>query len=105
MIHHTDRGSQYASGDYQNALAAAGAIASMSRTGNCWDNAVSESFFGTLEQELVRQLDKPWADEDEARRGVSAHIHGFFNPSRRHSTIAYQSPVSFEAAYRERTAA
>jgi transposase InsO family protein len=105
LIAHTDRGSQYASGDYQRALESAGAVPSMSRKGNCWDNAVSESFFGTLEQELVRQLEKPWADDEEARREVSAYIHGFFNQTRRHSTIGYQSPVDFEATHRQQEAA
>ena len=105
LIHHTDRGSQYASGAYQTVLESAGAVPSMSRKGNCWDNAVSESFFGTLEQELVRQLEQPWATEEDARRDLSSYIHGWFNPSRRHSTIAYQSPVDFEEDYRQQEAA
>ncbi len=60
LIHHTDRGSQYTSGAYQDALAAAGATPSMSRKGNCWDNAVAESFFATLKQELLAQMDELW---------------------------------------------
>lgn len=97
LIHHTDRGSQYTSAAYQEALDAAGAVASMSRKGNCWDNAVSESFFGTLKQELVGQSEIP-ADADAARSQVSAYIHGYYNAARRHSTLGYQSPVDFENA-------
>ncbi len=97
LIHHTDRGSQYTSAAYQEALDAAGAVASMSRKGNCWDNAVSESFFGTLEQELVNQSEVP-ADAGAARTAVSSYIHGFYNANRRHSTLGYQSPVDFENA-------
>ena len=95
LIHHTDRGSQYTSAAYQEALDSADAVASMSRKGNCWDNAVSESFFGTLEQELVGQSEMP-ADADAARTAVSSYIHGFYNGTRRHSTLGYQSPVDFE---------
>ncbi len=100
LLHHTDRGSQHASDDYQEALEAIGAIPSMSRKGNCWDNAPSESFFGTLEQELVLQLEDPWADEDAARAAVGDYIHGFYNQHRRHSTLGQVSPVEFEAAHR-----
>jgi len=95
LIHHTDRGSQYTSGAYREALDAAGAVASMSRKGDCWDNAVSESFFGTLEQELVGQSEV-WTDAIDARAAVSSYIHGFFNATRRHSTLGYRSPVNFE---------
>ena len=100
LVHHTDRGSQYTSGAYQQALEHVGAVASMSRKGNCWDNAVAESFFGTLEQELVR-VEGPWADADAARAAVSDYIHGFYNDHRRHSTLGYQSPVDFEAERRQ----
>jgi putative transposase len=98
MLHHTDRGSQYTSDAYQRALHAAGGVPSMSRKGNCWDNAVAESFFGTLEQELVNQSEL-WADEDEARTAVSGYIHTFYNPVRRHSTVGQVSPVAFETAH------
>jgi transposase InsO family protein len=93
-IHHSDRGSQYASHVYQQALAEAGMRPSMSRKGNCWDNAVAESFFGTLEQELVPE--RPWRDLAETRSAVSAYIHGYYNAERRHSTLGYLSPVEFE---------
>ena len=95
LIHHTDRGSQYTSRAYSEALERTGMVPSMSRKGDCWDNAVSESFFGTIEQELVGQS-KIWADVTEARAAVSHYIHGFYNASRLHSTLNYQSPVDFE---------
>ncbi len=100
MVHHTDRGSQYTSIAYQQALIDLGATPSMSRKGNCWDNAVAESFFGTLEQELVKRV-KAWRTLDEARAAVSAYIHDFYNRTRRHSTLNQVSPVDFEAAYRD----
>ena len=80
---------------YQKALADAGAVPSMSRKGDCWDNAVSESFFGTLEPERVGQSEL-WTDATDARSAVSSYIHGFYNATRRHSTLGYQSPVDFE---------
>lgn len=95
LIHHTDRGSQYASDAYRSALKTIGAVASMSRKGDCWDNAVSESFFGTLEQELVGQSEM-WADAKAARAAVSSYIHEFYNPVRRHSKLDYDSPNDFE---------
>ena len=84
---------------YQNALTKLGATASMSRKGNCWDNAVAESFFGTLEQELVGQLSTPWADEAAARAAVGDYIHRFYNLRRRHSLLGHVSPVDFEASH------
>ena len=98
LLHHTDRGSQYTSDAYQKALQAIGATPSMSRKGNCWDNAPAESFFGTLEQELVLQED-PWLDECAARTAVGDYIHGFYNQRRRHSTLGQVSPVEFEATH------
>lgn len=99
LLHHSDRGSQYTSDAYQGALEAIDATPSMSRKGNCWDNAVAESFFGTMEQELVLQ-EGPWDDEAGARTAVSDYIHGFYNQRRRHSTLGQISPVDFEAAHR-----
>ena len=93
-IHHSDRGSQYASGAYQQALAELAMRPSMSRKGNCWDNAVAESFFGTLEQELVPT--RPWRHLAEARKAVSTYIHSYYNAQRRHSTLGYLSPIEFE---------
>ncbi len=100
LLHHTDRGSQYTSDDYQAALTRIGARPSMSRKGNCWDNAVAESFFGTLEQELVLQQEVVWADLNGASAAVGDYIHGFYNQERRHSTLGQLSPVEFEAAHR-----
>jgi putative transposase len=98
LVHHTDRGSQYASNDYRKALSDIGAVQSMSRKGDCWDNACAESFFGTLEQELGG--DVIWADETEARAAIGDYIHHFYNPVRRHSTLDYSSPVAYEHQYR-----
>jgi transposase InsO family protein len=100
LLHHTDRGSQYTSNAYQAALTSLGAVPSMSRKGNCWDNAVAESFFGTLEQELVNRSEA-WADEEECRAAVSDYIHAFYNAQRRHSTLGQHSPVEFEAMHRD----
>ena len=94
VLHHTDRGSQYASADYKAALAAGGFAQSMSRKGNCWDNAVAESFFGTLKQELVKG--RAWPNIDAARADVGDYIHRFYNQERRHSTLGQVSPVDFE---------
>jgi len=99
LLHHTDRGSQYTSDAYQAALTALGATPSMSRKGNCWDNAVSESFFGTLEQELVGQVPL-WRDLEAVQGAVSDYIYGFYNSQRRHSTLDYQSPNAFERSHR-----
>jgi transposase InsO family protein len=96
-IHHSDRGSQYASEAYRTALADAGLEQSMSRKGNCWDNAVAESFFGTLEQELVPET--PWRGLPEARKAVSHYIHRYYNAERRHSTLGQKTPIAFEAQY------
>jgi len=98
LIHHTDRGSQYASGPYRAALAKAGAVQSMSRRGNCWDNAVAESFFGTLEQELGGRT--RWRDLDEARHDVGDYIHRFYNAERMHSHNDRLSPIAFEERHR-----
>ena len=99
LLHHSDRGCQYTSDAYQKALDRIGSTPSMSRKGNCWDNAVAESFFGTLEQELVLELDEPWRDEADAYAAVADYIHGFFNLRRRHSTLGQVSPVDYESAY------
>jgi transposase InsO family protein len=93
LMHHSDRGSQYASHDYR-ALLAQGAIAcSMSRPGNCWDNAVVESFFGTLKTELALT---EWPTRAAATAAVTDYIEAFYNPRRRHSSLNYLSPVEFE---------
>jgi putative transposase len=95
LIHHSDRGSQYASHDYQAELKARGIAVSMSRVGNCWDNAMMESFFGTLKQELIHH--EKFATKPAARSRVIAWIEGWYNRRRRHSSIDYQSPEAFEA--------
>lgn len=100
LLHHSDRGSQYASADYRAALAAAGIECSMSRKGNCWDNAVAESFFATLKTELVHETD--WATRAEARSAIFEYLEVFYNRRRRHSSIDYVSPEEFELMYKAR---
>ncbi|QRK05536.1 IS3 family transposase [Archangium violaceum] len=96
LLHHSDRGSQYASTDYQQALAARGIQCSMSRKGNCWDNAVVESFFSSLKQELVYTT--AFATHEQARLALFEYIEVFYNRQRRHSSLGYVSPVDFELA-------
>ena len=95
LVHHSDRGIQYASSEYQALLTTHGLRPSMSRRGDCWDNAVVESFFSTLKQELAPAR---WLTRDAARHDVAAYIEGFYNPVRLHSTLGYQAPATFEAA-------
>jgi transposase InsO family protein len=85
---------QYASADYQRVLAAHGVVASMSRRGDCWDNAVAESFFSTLKSELATRR---WPSRGTAAAALSAYIDGFYNPVRLHSTLDYQAPSVFES--------
>lgn len=94
LIHHSDRGSQYASGDYQQLLASHGLRGSMRRRGDCWDNAVAESFFASLKLELVYPAQ--WQSRAEARTAIFEYLEGFYNRRRRHSSLAYLSPVEFE---------
>ena len=94
LTHHSDRGVQYASDDYQKVLKARGITCSMSRRANCWDNAVAESFFGTLKTELIYR--KPWQTRESARDAIGEYIEVFYNRIRRHSTIGYVSPAKFE---------
>jgi len=103
LVHHSDRGSQYASGDYQALLAAHGVVCSMSRRGNCWDNAVAESFFSTLKIELAHDAD--WATHGESSTAVAEYLEIFYNTQRRHSALGYVSPVAFERQHREKLAA
>jgi len=93
-LHHSDRGGQYASADYQARLAAHGIAGSMSRTGDCWDNAVVESFFSTLKRELLHQAS--WPTRSAAIRAVASYIDDWYNPERRHSTLGYLSPMEYE---------
>jgi transposase InsO family protein len=94
LVHHSDRGSPYASADYRRALDRAGAVASMSRKGDCWDNAVAESFFATLKTEALG--DRVPVDHDLATRAIGEYVDGYYNPKRRHSFIDYDSPIEFE---------
>jgi putative transposase len=94
LIHHSDRGVQYASAEYRKAIRSAGFQASMSRKGNCYDNAPMESFFHTLKTELVHH--RKYATRQEATRDIFAYIEGFYNRTRRHSAIGYISPIEME---------
>lgn len=94
LIHHSDRGAPYASDLYQAQLKAYGMRPSMSRTGDCWDNAVAESFFASIKGEW---LDHDWhPSRAAAHRAIAEYIDSFYNPSRRHSSIGYLSPDEFE---------
>jgi transposase InsO family protein len=95
LLHHSDRGSQYAAPRYQRLLDEHGITPSMSRTGNCWDNACVEGFFGTLNRELVYH--QHYATREEARQDIFEYIEVFYNRTRRHSTLGYDSPAEFEA--------
>lgn len=95
LVHHSDRGVQYACGDYRQLLNEHGIVASMSRSGNCYDNAVAESFFGTLKTELVHRT--RYATRAEARASVFEWIECWYNRKRRHSSLGYLSPEAFEA--------
>jgi len=95
LLHHSDRGVQYACADYQRLLAERGITCSMSRKGNCWDNAVVESFFHTLKVELIHQ--RRYLTREEARQDIFEWIEVFYNRQRRHSTLGYRSPAQFEA--------
>lgn len=94
LLWHSDRGSQYASSEYQNLLKEYQITGSMSRKGNCWDNAVSESFFGTLKKELVHH--EKYFRRGEAEKSIFEYIEVFYNRQRRHSTLGYRSPVEYE---------
>ncbi len=97
LIFHSDRGSQYASIDFQSLLAKHGMCCSMSRKGDCWDNAPIESFFGSLKQELVFYQRYP--TRFHACQSIFEYIERFYNRSRLRSTLGYKSPAEYEAAY------
>jgi putative transposase len=94
LLHHSDRGSQYTSDDFQRLLRDLGVTCSMSRAGNVWDNAVMESFFSTLKTE--RTARKAYQTRNAARADVFDYIERFYNPVRRHSTLGYVSPMKYE---------
>lgn len=96
LIHHSDRGVQYASADYRLTLAHHGLVASMSRKGNCYDNASMEAFWSTLKNELVYR--RHFATRDQARTAIFDYIEVFYNRSRRHSSLGYQSPLDYETS-------
>jgi transposase InsO family protein len=97
LLHHSDRGAQYASLEYQQALSVMKATRSMSRKGNCWDNAVMESFFSTLKFEL--DLNKSVGTRDFTRGKVFSWMEGWYNRERRHSSLGYCSPAKFEKKF------
>lgn len=97
LIHHSDRGSQYACGDYQHRLRLYGMRASMSRKGNCYDNAPMESFFATFKTELVYQ--QHFETREAARRAIFEYIEVFYNRQRRHASIGNLAPAEFERRY------
>ena len=94
LLCHSDRGSQYASESYQQQLAGQGIVCSMSRRGNCWDNAPMESFFATLKKELIHH--ERYATRQQARQRIFEYIAVFYNRVRRHSGLGYLSPAEFE---------
>ena len=94
MLQRPIESTQYTGEDYQAALTAAGLAVSMSRRGDCWDNAVVESFFATLKTALVHEA--RWASRAEAVAALAAYIEGWYNRRRRHSTLDYLSPAEYE---------
>lgn len=100
LLHHSDRGAQYASHDYRALLQPHGIEVSMSRTGNCYDNAVMESAWGTLKTELQDEAGQlGWPTRQQARSAVFLYLEGFYNRQRRHSALGYLSPDAFERRY------
>ena len=96
VMHHSDRGSQYASDESQKLLAANGMLCSMSRKGDCWDNAVVESFFATLKKELIYR--HSWPTMAGVIAAIEQYVDRFYNSRRRHSSLGYVSPLEFEVA-------
>ncbi|MGH9615057.1 MAG: IS3 family transposase [Bryobacteraceae bacterium] len=94
LVHHSDRGSTYASGDYRARLAERGIVCSMSRRGDCWDNAVVESFFATLKRECIRP--HRWPTRASLLRALARYLDGWYNRERRHSSLDYLSPMVYE---------
>jgi putative transposase len=98
LLHHSDQGSQYAAEDFQRLLAHHGIQCSMSRKGDCWDNAAMESFFASLKKERVYTKQR-YRTHDEGRADIFEYIEGFYNPRRRHSTLGQVSPAEFERQF------
>jgi transposase InsO family protein len=99
LVHHSDRGSVYASSDYADAITKIGAISSMSRKGDCYDNAVAESFFATIKGEMIDHV--TFATRRAAIIAIADYIDNFYNPIRRHSSIGDVSPIEFELKFRK----
>ena len=97
LVHHSDRGVQYAAHAYQNALHKHGIVCSMSRKADCWDNAVAESFFARIKTELLHR--QGWRTVRELKDAVARYIEGWYNPHRLHSSLGYLSPNQFEQRY------
>ena len=97
LLHHSDRGSQYAAEDYQQKLKDLQILCSMSRKGNCWDNAAMESFFGSLKTEWLEGKD--YATREMAKKDLFLYLEVFYNQKRRHASLSYVSPVAFEKNY------
>ena len=101
-LHHSDRGCQYTSREYREKLRELGVTVSMSRVGNCWDNAVAESFFATLKNELVHR--RSWADRNELRSALFEYVEVFYNRRRLHSSLGYRTPAEVEEEYFDQAA-
>nr|WP_236628158.1 IS3 family transposase [Sulfitobacter sp. HI0129] len=99
LVHHSDRGSQYCSVDYQAELRKRGILISMSGKGNCYDNAMVETFFKTIKSELIWPV--AWQTRQQAENAIARYIDGFYNPVRRHSSLGSLSPIAFERRVRE----
>ncbi|MDF9391032.1 hypothetical protein ELQ36_00635 [Methylococcus capsulatus] len=99
MLVHSDRGSQYASGRFQALLKDQGYVCSMSRKGNCWDNAPAESFFPTLQTELIHQ--RRFETREQAKQEIFEYIEVFYNRQRKHSTLGYRTPAEFDTLHRK----
>lgn len=99
LVHHSDRGSQYCSVDYQALLRKRGIQISMSGRGNCYDNSMVETFFKTIKSELIWPV--AWQSRQQAENAVARYIDGFYNPVRRHSSLGFKSPIAFERKGRE----
>jgi len=99
LLVHSDRGSQYASGRFQALLKEQGYICSMSRKGNCWDNAPAESFFHTLKTELIHH--RRFETREQAKQEIFEYIEVFYNRQRKHSTLGYRTPVEFDQQHRK----
>jgi transposase InsO family protein len=103
LLHHSDRGTQYASTTYRDALAELEILCSMSRKGNCWDNAVSESFFSTIKHELIYRQE--WETRAAASLAIAEYIECFYNTRRRHSYLGFKSPAEYERIFASRSIA